>query len=259
MNFSAPTRRHLGHYVYALVDPRDDSIFYVGKASGNNRAFDHLKAAPNEGQKSIRIAEIRKSRPSLEPEVQILRYGLDETSCLNVEAAIIDAIGLENLTNEIRGHGVDRGRQTAKEVERLHGSKPVDVSSIADPCMLFFINRTYSPTKSDLQLYDCARQYWYNVSERTRTVLADGSLPYPTALAIADNIVVRAYTVAAWLPAGSTMSSRGDHRPAAKWEFVGQQNDFHRLVGRRLIKDGKDFPANQLGFGYIGIAASLAT
>ena len=42
VKFSTNTTKHLGHYVYALVDPRDDSIFYVGKASGNNRAFDHL-------------------------------------------------------------------------------------------------------------------------------------------------------------------------------------------------------------------------
>ncbi len=39
MKFSLSTRKALQHYVYALVDPRDQKIFYVGKASANNRAF----------------------------------------------------------------------------------------------------------------------------------------------------------------------------------------------------------------------------
>jgi hypothetical protein len=48
MKFSSTTTIHLGHYVYALVDPRDDAIFYVGKANANNRAFNHLSARPGE-------------------------------------------------------------------------------------------------------------------------------------------------------------------------------------------------------------------
>ena len=31
MEFSKSTKEHLGYYVYALVDPRDKTIFYVGK------------------------------------------------------------------------------------------------------------------------------------------------------------------------------------------------------------------------------------
>ena len=38
----------LGHYVYALIDPSNNNIFYVGKASSNNRAFDHLKPTGDE-------------------------------------------------------------------------------------------------------------------------------------------------------------------------------------------------------------------
>lgn len=101
MRFSAATRQSLGHYVYALVDPRTDGIFYVGKANANNRAFDHLKAKESEAAKSIVISEIRKA--NLQTRVEILRYGLSsEDECLNVEAAVIDAIGLENLTNEVK-------------------------------------------------------------------------------------------------------------------------------------------------------------
>jgi uncharacterized protein len=97
MNFSAMTKQHLGHYVYGLVDPINKAIFYVGKASANNRAFDHLKATADEREKQTRIRQIRTA--GLEPIVEILRYGLPSTeACFEVEATIIDAIGLENMS-----------------------------------------------------------------------------------------------------------------------------------------------------------------
>jgi hypothetical protein len=38
-----PSVQHkLGFYVYLYVDPRDDSVFYVGKGKGG-RALSHLK------------------------------------------------------------------------------------------------------------------------------------------------------------------------------------------------------------------------
>ena len=252
MRFSANTTKHLGHYVYALVDPRDDSIFYVGKASANNRAFDHLRLdkGPAAKKKNELIREIRRAQ--LEPAVEILRYGLKlAKDCFEVEAAIIDVLGLEHLTNEVRGHGIDRGRQTASEVERLHGSKPIALETVNDPLMFFFINKSYSPTKSEAELYDSVRQFWYRVGLSTRTPSPiDNSLPYPVALAVVDSVVVRAYSVCAWFRAGSTYSSRVPVASGTDWEFVGQLLTDHRFLGRRLTKLGKDLAANQLGYGY---------
>lgn len=251
MKFSSATTKHLSHYVYALVDPRDESIFYVGKASANNRAFNHLRVGSGEEDKHQKIREIRAA--GREPTVEVLRYGLASAQAsFEVEAAVIDTLGLENLTNKVRGHGVDRGRQTSREVERLHGSKPVDISSLREPLMLFFINQTYSPTKSECELYDCVRQFWSRVSPKTRTQLpASGALSYPTALGVVESVVVRAYSIAAWFPAGTTLSSRTSESAENRWEFVGQLLQDHKLVGRRLTKGGADLPANQLGYGYI--------
>jgi hypothetical protein len=242
----------LGHYVYALVDPRSGKIFYVGKASGNDRAFSHLRGAATEKEKSKRIAEIRREK--LEPRVEILRYGLQSKGhCHDVEAAIIDAIGLENLTNSVRGHGIDRGRQSADQVERLHGSASIDVEGLRESLMLFFINRTFTPTLDEQGIYDATRQFWYGVAAKTRSPSDSlpGQLPYPTALAIADSVVIRAYSVKAWFPAGSTFSSRTSKSPKGRWEFVGQVLRDHPLVGRRLMRNGSDYPANELGYGYV--------
>ena len=222
----------------------------IGKASANNRAFNHLQIHEGEERKHQRIREIRAA--GYEPSVEILRYGLGSLlESFEVEAAIIDALGLENLTNKVRGHGVDRGRQTAAEVERLHGAKPVPVEQIRERYMLFFINQTYSPTKTELELYDCVRQFWAGVSRKRTTPSEEtGALPYPKALAIVESVVVRAYSIVAWFPAGTTLSTRRARNTRGRWEFVGQLIK-DPLVGRRLTKGGKDLPANQLGYGYL--------
>lgn len=246
MKFSKSTKEHLGFYVYGLVDPRTKKIFYVGKASGNDRAFNHLNATTSDSRKQALIAEIRAA--NLEPVVEILRYGLsDADMAFEVEAAIIDAIGLENLTNEVRGHGVDRGRLPATEVERLHGSPPVPIRSIAEPCMLFFVHNSYSPTLSEQEIYDRVRQFWHKVSIQTRTAAIQ-----PVALGVVDGVVVRAYSIAGWYPAGTTLSSRPFGGAKDKWEFVGQLLKDHPLVGRMLVEDdGKPLMASQKGYAYL--------
>ena len=106
MQFTQATRQQLRFYVYALIDPRDQQIFYVGKASANNRAFDHLKPSTSEPRLQARIREIRAT--GLEPLVEVLRYGLEtEAAALEVEAALIDAIGLKNLTNANHAQELD--------------------------------------------------------------------------------------------------------------------------------------------------------
>ncbi|MDH0450858.1 hypothetical protein [Shewanella sp. GD04112] len=247
MKFSQRVKEHLGFYVYALIDPFTGKIFYVGKASGNNRAFDHLKENVKESRKTTMIDQIRSL--GREPLVEILRSGLSsEDVAFEVEAAIIDSIGMENLTNEVRGHGVSRGRMKVEEL-KYFDADPICVSNIDEKCMMFFINRTYSPTLSENRLYDYVRQFWHNVSAKKRE-----SLEYKTALAIVDSTVVEVYNIVAWYPAGTTLSTRvyqGDS-DSNRWEFVGQKISEHTLYGKRLVDEsGDDLTANQLGYGYI--------
>lgn len=42
--FSQKTQEELKYYVYILIDPRDNKIFYVGKGYGN-RVFFHINEA----------------------------------------------------------------------------------------------------------------------------------------------------------------------------------------------------------------------
>ena len=245
MRFSKLAKESLGCYVYCLIDPIDDEIFYVGKAYKNNRAFDHLKEIGKETAKAGRISDIRAAGE--EPRVEILRYGLDESTAFEVEAAIIDTIGLENLTNEVRGHGIKKGRSTIEEIERLFSSEPLYIGDIEEKCILFYIHKTYSPTLSETELYDMTRQFWHMVSRETRE-----SGEYKTALAIVDGVVVRVYSIEAWFPAGSTLSSRNFGGKPDKWEFVGQGLNKHELYGRRLVdSNNQPIMSMQKGYSYL--------
>lgn len=248
--FDHQTRTRLGYFVYLLVDPRTNTIFYVGKGA-KNRPFDHLKAKADEGEKAKMISDIRADK--LEPEVHVLRHGLSTPKIAEeVEAAVIDAIGLENLTNGCRGMRVERGRATVAELNQRFGSRPVSESAIKESLMKIWINQTYSPTMNPQQVYDATRQYWYQVGADKRTPDENGDLPYPTAVALVDNVVVMAYRVQAWFPAGSTLSTREWNGGHNRWEFVGNALPEHWLVGKRLVDDdGNRIRGNGQGYGYI--------
>lgn len=48
----------LGHYVYCLVDPRDNRIFYIGEGCGNS-VFNHAYDALNDNLQSLKLDVIR--------------------------------------------------------------------------------------------------------------------------------------------------------------------------------------------------------
>jgi len=248
--FDIKVKKALGNYVYALIDPFSDKIFYVGKASGNNRVFDHLKSAKLETEKTKKIKEI--SLKNAEPKIEILRYGLaTEEIAFEVEASIIDTLGIENLTNVVRGHKIENGRLRLDEVKRLYGSAPVNIESIKERYMTFFINKTYSTHLSEIEIYDATRQFWTNVSKDKRTKNKHGKLDYPIALSIYDSVVIRVYSIIDWFEAGTTFSSRKTKKTNA-FEFVGNILEKHDLLGKKIVnQDGSKIKVNQQGYGYI--------
>jgi hypothetical protein len=243
MKFTKKILEILGHYVYALIDPSNQKIFYVGKASGNNRAFDHLKKSVLETEKNKKIQEIYTNGKV--PDIEILRYGLKTAyDAFQVEAAIIDTIGIENLTNQVRGHGVENGRLNLIDIERLHGSLPIMITDLKEKIILFWINKTYSPTQDRYSLYDCTRGCW-GISPEKRN-------EQRIALAVYDSVIVEVYKIEAWFKAETTMSTRVYKQPRNKWEFIGRPIEGHFLKGKKLIdKNNKPIKGSRKGFSYI--------
>jgi hypothetical protein len=92
------------YYVYALIDPRNDSVFYIGKGK-KNRMHHHEKEAMRgvHSRKCDLIREILDQK--LELKKQIVKTFVDEVEAYAFEKQLIEEIGLDRLTNVIAGGG----------------------------------------------------------------------------------------------------------------------------------------------------------
>lgn len=120
MSFSDTVSDALKFYVYRLIDPRNNTTFYVGKGKGN-RVFQHVEAAEkdnvSESQKNSRIQQILDA--DLTPSIIIHRHGLDETTAFEIEAALIDAY--PTLDNDQGGYyNQERGAKTIRELHEQY-------------------------------------------------------------------------------------------------------------------------------------------
>lgn len=205
---SGRVTKRLGYYVYLYIDPRDESIFYVGKGSGA-RCLTHL-SDDSVGDKAKKIAAIRASK--LAPRIDILVHGLpDESSALQVEAAVIDLIGRKLLTNKVRGWNSNAfGRMELNELVSIYDAKPI---TIKDPALLIRINKLFRFGMSPTDLYDATRGIWKIGSDREKVEFV---------FAVFQGVVREVYKVTQWFPAGSTFYSREEKLLDPKrWEFVG--------------------------------------
>jgi hypothetical protein len=233
----APVARKLGYYVYLYVNPLDHSIFYVGKGKGG-RALAHLDDVEKRNvAKTIRL--IRSA--GAEPEIEILAHALPSAEvALQVEAAVIDALGIAGLGNVVRGwRGAKFGRVPLSEIVAQYTRKR---ACIKEPSILIRIPQIYSCAMNDSELYDATRSSW---------VIGDRREAAQYAFAVFEGVVRQVYKITMWLPGGSTFNTRWPDKPLlekGRWEFVGviaepelRQRYINRYVGH-LFTQGAQNP-----------------
>lgn len=207
----AEVAEQLGHYVYLYVDPRTQRPFYVGKGKGS-RVLSHL-SDPLQNEKTALIAELYSQ--GLEPQLEILAHGLaDEESAFRVEAAVIDLLGLGNLTNQVAGwRSLQLGRISLEDLLVFYAAQPV---SIEEPTLLFRLNRVYRRNMTALELYEATRGIWRLGGRREGARLA---------MAVFEGVVREVYSIDRWLPALSVPYETRTLTPEqadGRWEFVGR-------------------------------------
>lgn len=228
----------LKYYVYLYIDPRNDSIFYVGKGNGN-RAFAHLKEESDK-QKVKRIQEIRNE--GLEPRIEILVHGLDDEIAKRIEASVVDLIGIDKLTNIQKGYeSREYGRMS---LEQLIATYSIDKVDIDDPVVLITINRSFRFKMPQVELYDATRSAW---------VVGIRKDDAKYALAVYQEIVQEVYEIKGWFPNNSTFNTRKSEQIDVleeRWEFVGRiANDTIRK--KYLYKDVSAYVGTQNPIRYV--------
>ena len=169
--FSQKTIESLAYYVYALVDPRDNRIFYIGKGKGN-RVFQHAKDSLNENDTSLKLDIIRSiQREGKQVGLFILRHNLTEEVAFIVESTLIDLLtyGKFNKTNQLANivavhHQWDEGIKDVDEIDRIYNCPKIEIN-YGDTLLLVSLNKSFDQAKANgvyrrIDVYESTRKYW---------------------------------------------------------------------------------------------------
>ena len=198
--FSQAVCEKIGYYVYVLKNPRNSEIFYIGKGKGN-RVFQHVSCALDTEDESDKLNLIREIlNEGKNVEYYILRHGLaTEKDALEIESACIDLIGLDNLTNEIKGHNSwESGMKTANEIVQHYDAKAI---TITEPTIIININKLYKRFMKDNELYNTTRSSWKLGSKKNEAKYV---------IAAYRGLVREVYKINSWNQVGD------------RWEFTGE-------------------------------------
>ena len=109
----------LQFYVYTLTDPRDLSVFYIGKGKANRRNMHTHKVEVADNDTTTKAQRIRDILDAGEEVLStIVKRFDDEADALDYEEQLINKIGLANLTNKL-SKGVANSKAKPKQAAKL--------------------------------------------------------------------------------------------------------------------------------------------
>lgn len=190
--FSQKTKEELQSYVYALIDPRDNRIFYIGKGN-TNRIFSHENEATWNLRETQKLEMIRSiNNAGLKVNHYIIRHGLEDKEAFLLESVFIDFLtfkdfaDISKITNIASGHySFDRGIKTVEECELLYNCEELKRQDIQHNILVININKTYdgnrkrknsNPVYNRPNIYEATRGWWVldkNRAQNSEYVLAE--------------------------------------------------------------------------------------
>jgi hypothetical protein len=190
--FSQAIIEKLGYYVYLLMDPESKQIFYIGKGMGD-RIYAHINAALTDELPTDKLEKIRGIiDKGLEVQHILHRHGLTEKEAFEVEAALIDMVGLSDLTNQVQGQNSDdRGQMFISEAIAKYQAPTAEIS---EPVILITVNKLYRPCMEPSMLYEITRGKWVIGVRRNKAKYA---------FSVYKGIIREAYEIHGWQVAHS--------------------------------------------------------
>lgn len=164
--FNQITIEEISYYVYSLIDPRNNKIFYIWKWIWN-RVFQHAKWIIENDPKSEKeeiIKEIINEKRKI--KYFIIRHKLKENEAFLIESSLIDLLTYENfsfnlcadLKNLVQWHYKSLNWiMSVEEIEWIYWAKDLNINNLKHNLMIININKTYKPW---ISLYDATRKSW---------------------------------------------------------------------------------------------------
>lgn len=214
--------RELGNYVYALRDPRDNKVFYVGQATRENRLFSHFLEAERYLQgnenllspKVLRITEIWAAEEDV--DWFILAHGINgETNCLDaIESAAIDLLTeCQNgsALNKVRG---PHSSIIFKEQLEEFSAESINPNNAYRTVFIFPIHRQLA---NGVDIYTSTRKAWYIKADLRKRENA-------IAIGLSNYISKGVYLINEW------------YMHKDKYEFNGTENENLELLNKNWFK-----------------------
>ncbi|MFG1783908.1 GIY-YIG nuclease family protein [Rhodococcus oryzae] len=226
----ARVAEQLGVYVYALLDPRNRSVFYAGSGRGN-RVFGHVWAALEETE-SLRLIEgketdhpevtaatIRRIRDIYDSGHEVEHYIVqhqvtaadDDRTAEGIAGALVGVLGLieaetdtPGLTN-LAGDALELRAALVDDLVLQYEAEPVP--NLPTPCFLVEVKGAAKRGATPDEIYAMARQSW----AAGNAVRETARIPV---IVFADNIVRAVYRAESWAMASRTTDT-------TLWRFTG--------------------------------------
>lgn len=185
--FSSNTINEIGYYVYGLRRPGERGYFYIGKGKGN-RVFSHVNQKLRMGIADPKFEVISSLENFGGPDIDIIRHSLTEAEALLLESALIDCLGVNQLTNKIKGIDSEQyGLMSPFEVENQYKGIPFR-GNLSAVC--FKINKKWKKNMPENALYEAVRGSWrLNITRAAKAAYGMG---------IRDGVIRAVYKIDGW-------------------------------------------------------------
>lgn len=181
------------YYVYGLIDPRNNKLFYIGKGTGN-RVFQHVaESGKNRNSEKAKLQTIKSIEESKNEVKHILiNWGLTENEAFASESSLINLMNYisdDMLTNIVAGHH-SVGCLSTEEIEREYGAKPLLFEDFNHKLLVIKVNKLYNRHMSNHEIHDIVRGIWSANIDRAKQ--AD------YVLGVYNNLIICCYKPARW-------------------------------------------------------------
>ena len=236
MKFTNEVINEIKSYVYIYTNPNTKKVFYIGKGQGN-RCFEHLE----EDTESQKVKEINALKNDGQmPIIELLRYGLTDNEASLIESSLIDFVGLDNLTNKVRGlHSKSFGRTSIDDINIKYTADEVTVT---DEVIAITINKLFYSDITEEALYEATRGVWKLGERRTKAKFA---------FAVFQGVIREVFEINQWYPSGTLEYNTQDcskFKEMSRWEFDGKiandltRNKYIKKSIKNYIKQGSQNP-----------------
>ena len=210
MKFTSEVISEIKSYVYIYTNPNTKKVFYIGKGQGN-RCFEHLEEN-TESQKVKEINDLKNNGQM--PIIELLRYGLTDNEASLIESSLIDFVGLDNLTNKVRGlHSKSFGRTSIDDINIKYTADEVTVT---DNVIAITINKLFYSNITEEELYEATRGIWKLGERRTKAKFA---------FAVFQGVIREVFEINQWYQSGTLEYNTRDSskfEEMKRWEFDGK-------------------------------------